>query len=181
MLSYFGPCHIFRFSYFSRTAKSSVHYYGFEGLQNSLNSNALFLILFFCSQSNSVGSATGAANSNTWISNLLPAPKNEDQQSQKDEQSLSSQQTSKEPSPVNTPVHNAMRQSEAANVNFAATQSPQKPVNLLPEVPETANSAGRKLSEREKRDCEVIGKLHCGFLTKSIQKMLKFIQKFRLY
>ena len=94
------------------------------------------------------------SNSNTWISNLLPAPKNEDQQSQKDE-SLSSQQTSKEVSPVNTPVHNAMRQSEAANMN---TQSPVKPVNLLPEVPETANSVGRKLSEREKRDCEVIGK-----------------------
>ena len=49
-----------------------------------------------------------------------------------------------------------MRQSEAANMNLA--QSPQKPVNLLPEVPDTANSAGRKLSEREKRDCEVIGK-----------------------
>ena len=39
-----------------------------------------------------------------------------------------------------------------------AHQSPQKPLNLLPEVPETANSAGRKFSEREKRDCEVIGK-----------------------
>ena len=38
-----------------------------------------------------------------------------------------------------------------------AHQSPQKPLNLLPEVPETANSAGRKFSEREKRDCEVIG------------------------
>ena len=83
----------------------------------------------------------------------MPAPKNEDQQSQKDQESLSSQQTSKEASPVNTPVHNAMQQA----VNLA-NQSPQKPVNLLPEVPETANSAGRKLSEREKRDCEVIGK-----------------------
>ena len=35
--------------------------------------------------------------------------------------------------------------------------SPQKPVNLLPVFPEPVSS-GRKLSEREKRDCEVIGK-----------------------
>ena len=45
-----------------------------------------------------------------------------------------------------------------------AHQSPQKPLNLLPEVPETANSAGRKFSEREKRDCEVIGKIKSYFL-----------------
>ena len=35
--------------------------------------------------------------------------------------------------------------------------SPIKPVNLLPEVPEM-RSSGRTLSDREKRDCEVIGK-----------------------
>ena len=35
--------------------------------------------------------------------------------------------------------------------------SPMKPVNLLPEVPEM-RSSGRTLSDREKRDCEVIGK-----------------------
>ena len=87
----------------------------------------------------------------------MPAPKSEsgDNQSQKGDgqESLSSQQTSKEASPVNTPVH--LRQSEQ---NVPAQQSPQRPLNLLPEVPETANSAGRKFSEREKRDCEVIGK-----------------------
>lgn len=32
--------------------------------------------------------------------------------------------------------------------------SPQKPVNLLPEVP---TQAGRRLTEREQRDCDVIG------------------------
>lgn len=32
--------------------------------------------------------------------------------------------------------------------------TPQKPVNLLPEVP---NTTSRKLTEREQRDCEVIG------------------------
>lgn len=33
--------------------------------------------------------------------------------------------------------------------------TPQKPVNLLPEVP---SQSSRKLSDREQRDCDVIGK-----------------------
>jgi dynamin 1-like protein len=33
--------------------------------------------------------------------------------------------------------------------------SPQKPVNLLPEVP---IQSSRKLSDKEQRDCDVIGK-----------------------
>ena len=33
-------------------------------------------------------------------------------------------------------------------------QSPQKPVNLLSEIPAPSS---RKLNEREQRDCEVIG------------------------
>ena len=95
-------------------------------------------------------------NSNNWISNLLPAPKNEDQKEKAESlttESVSSQQTSKEVSPASTPVHN-IHQNEAANLMH---QSPQKPVNLLPEVPEMSSSSGRKLSDREKRDCEVIG------------------------
>ena len=36
-----------------------------------------------------------------------------------------------------------------------APQTPQKPVNLLPEVP---SNAGRRLTDKEQRDCEVIGK-----------------------
>ena len=47
-------------------------------------------------------------------------------------------------------------------------QSPQKPVNLLPEVPEMSSSSGRKLSDREKRDCEVIG----NFLREIIFELL---------
>lgn len=35
--------------------------------------------------------------------------------------------------------------------------TPQKPVNLLPEVP---SQTSRKLSDREQHDCDVIGK--CG-------------------
>merc|ERR1712020_36170 len=49
--------------------------------------------------------------------------------------------------------------------------SPQKPVNLLPVFPEPVSS-GRKLSEREKRDCEVIERLIKSYfyiVRKSIQ------------
>ena len=96
-------------------------------------------------------------NSNNWISNLLPAPKNEDQKEKAESlttESVSSQQTSKEVSPASTPVHQIHQNEAASNLMH---QSPQKPVNLLPEVPEMSSSSGRKLSDREKRDCEVIG------------------------
>ena len=55
-------------------------------------------------------------------------------------------------------VH-SIRQSEDQTVAISThtLHSPVKPVNLLPEVPEM-RSSGRNLSEREKRDCEVIGK-----------------------
>ncbi len=36
-------------------------------------------------------------------------------------------------------------------------QSPQKPINLLPEIP--TNQTSRKLTDKEKRDCEVIERL----------------------
>lgn len=43
------------------------------------------------------------------------------------------------------------------NDDFRSVLSPQKPVNLLPQVP--INSSGyRKLSENEEHDCEIIGK-----------------------
>jgi dynamin 1-like protein len=51
------------------------------------------------------------------------------------------------------------------------TQSPMKPVNLLPEVP-MATSLSRKLSPREQRDCEVIERLIKSYfliIRKSIQ------------
>merc|ERR1711981_665589 len=47
--------------------------------------------------------------------------------------------------------------------------SPQKPVNLLPEVPSTTS---RKLTDREQRDCEVIERLIKSYfyiVRKSIQ------------
>jgi hypothetical protein len=50
---------------------------------------------------------------------------------------------------VNTPLHNLRLTEDASGL-----QSPQKPVNLLPEIP---TPSARKLTDREQRDCEVIG------------------------
>jgi len=66
-----------------------------------------------------------------WLSNILPNAGRAD-----------SNQTSAENSPMGTPAH------------YPASHSPQKPVNLLPEVP---SQTSRKLSDREQRDCDVIG------------------------
>ena len=44
---------------------------------------------------------------------------------------------------------------DAVGTNTA--MSPVKPVNLLPEIP--VQSMGRKLNDREQRDCEVIERL----------------------
>lgn len=55
--------------------------------------------------------------------------------------------------------------------SLMASQSPMKPVNLLPEVPMTT-SLSRKLSPREQRDCEVIERLIKSYfliIRKSIQ------------
>jgi dynamin 1-like protein len=67
-------------------------------------------------------------NAVSWLSNYLPAARSE-----------------KEASTESSPTH----QNDVKGV-----LSPQKPVNLLPEVP---IQTGRKLSEREQRDCDVIG------------------------
>lgn len=72
-------------------------------------------------------------NATTWFSNYLPTARS-------DREAASS-----ESSPSMTPTH----QNDGKTV-----LSPQKPVNLLPEVP---MQTSRKLSEREQRDCDVIG------------------------
>ena len=70
----------------------------------------------------------------TWLSNLLPAGREE------------MTETSTDTTPTETPTHQAT----------GLLQSPfGKPVNLLPEG---VHQTGNKLSEREQRDCEVIGK-----------------------
>lgn len=67
----------------------------------------------------------------------------------------------------NTPTHNgASKENDLNHVNslpetlrsddLRSVLSPQKPVNLLPQVPINSN-AYRKLSENEEHDCEIIG------------------------
>lgn len=76
----------------------------------------------------------------SWLSNLLPAGR--------DELVTHTNDSSTDTTPSATPVHQPQ----------VPLQSPfghQKPVNLLSE---SLPQHGRKLSEREQRDCEVIGK-----------------------
>jgi len=86
-------------------------------------------------------------NAVSWFSNYLPAARSE-------------KEASTDSSPSATPTH----QNDVKGV-----LSPQKPVNLLPEVP---IQTGRKLSEREQRDCDVIERLIKSYfyiVRKSIQ------------
>nr|CAG4647697.1 EOG090X01UE [Moina brachiata] len=86
-----------------------------------------------------------------WLSNLLPAGKED-----------GVNESSAESTPISTPTHHALT---PAQQSFGH----QKPVNLLSEpVPQH----GRKLSEREQRDCEVIERLiktYFYIVRKSIQ------------
>nr|CAG4649969.1 EOG090X01UE [Sida crystallina] len=85
----------------------------------------------------------------SWLSNLLPNGKGDGTESSMDN------------SPSTTPQHLPLQ-------NYHASFSPQKSVNLLSEVPQS----GRKLSEKEQRDCEVIQRLIKSYfyiVRKSIQ------------
>ncbi|PNF28899.1 Dynamin-1-like protein [Cryptotermes secundus] len=87
-------------------------------------------------------------NATTWFSNYLPTARSE------------REAASSESSPSMTPTH----QNDGKGV-----LSPQKPVNLLPEVP---MQTSRKLSDREQRDCDVIERLIKSYfyiVRKSIQ------------
>lgn len=72
-----------------------------------------------------------------WMSNMVPRG-----------QENSSKEVSAENSPSDTPTH---QPDETRGL-----LSPQRPINLLPEVP---IQTSRKLSEKEQRDCDVIGTL----------------------
>ena len=77
-------------------------------------------------------------NASTWLNNILPAPKGDT--------------GLEEPSSNSRPTTPSKPESGSAVTPPAPT--PQKPVNLLPEVP---NPTTRKLTDREQRDCDVIG------------------------
>ena len=97
------------------------------------------------------------ANS-TWLAQLLPARAEE------------SGAASAESTPPATPAHQGRGDSTANGpAPTPPGGTPGKPVNLLPEVP---SQPGRKLSEREQRDCEVIERLIKSYfyiVRKSIQ------------
>lgn len=78
----------------------------------------------------------------TWLSNILPAPKED----------------GREQSP--SPQHKAISQVVEGDTALTPSNamSPVKPVNLLPEIP-NSQTMGRKLNDREQRDCEVIERL----------------------
>jgi len=105
------------------------------------------------------GGAAGARdnviNASTWLSNILPTPKGEEG-------------SSREASPGGTPQHKAIA-GLVQEQDAQGAMSPLKPVNLLPEIPV---QSGRKLNEREHRDCEVIERLIKSYfyiVRKSIQ------------
>lgn len=74
----------------------------------------------------------------SWLANILP-PATPNLNSVR----ISAEST--ESSQTNTPTHNVL--------------SPLKPVNLLPDVP--INPAARKLTDKEQKDCDVIGWFNC--------------------
>ena len=111
-----------------------------------------------------VGSVDGVINANTWLSNILPSA----QSSSNQINSTKSQSTTEDSSNAssgtaegvaasaqNTQIQNIKKDEIGGGDSISTMHSPQKPVNLLPEVPSTTS---RKLTDREQRDCEVIGK-----------------------
>ncbi|KAK6619912.1 Dynamin-1-like protein [Polyplax serrata] len=102
------------------------------------------------------------ANPSNWLSHLTSLSSN----------NVNSTENSPLPTPVHTssgtPQVNGIVNAQSAS-DVKGVLSPQKPVNLLPEVP---TQAGRRLTEREQRDCDVIERLiHTYFyiVRKSIQ------------
>ncbi|XP_066969357.1 dynamin-1-like protein isoform X6 [Macrobrachium rosenbergii] len=126
-----------------------------------------------------VGNSKEAANSN-WFSSLIAGPR--------PEANAPSKEMSRESSPNTTPTHQLLAESAFQAIANPCTGveveqtippqpeggilSPQKPVNLLPEVPIQQT---RKLTERETKDCEVIERLIKSYfyiVRKSIQDMV---------
>ena len=103
----------------------------------------------------------GTINANTWLNTILPAPKDGGDSAAQDPSVPSPQQQQSSRSESPTP---------SVQAAAAAVATPQKPVNLLPEIPGNANS--RRLSDKEHRDCEVIERLIKSYfyiVRKSIQ------------
>ena len=106
-----------------------------------------------------VGSVDGVINANTWLSNILPSASSSTQNNSGRAQStiegnLTSPNGTTESVTTSAHIQNIKKEEIGAGDSITTMNSPQKPVNLLPEVPSTSS---RKLTDREQRDCEVIG------------------------
>lgn len=86
----------------------------------------------------------------------MPKPENKDSKETSIENTPTASPTRSETSnsTVNGPMNGPSKGVPA--IPGSGALSPQKPVNLLPEVP---IQHSRKLSDREKRDCDVIGRI----------------------
>ena len=121
------------------------------------------------------GSTDGVITPNNWLSNILPSsaaqPSAANGQSTENNATTTSKETS-ETSATNAQnplIRNVKKEEIGSGDGISTLNSPQKPVNLLPEVPSTTS---RKLTEREQRDCEVIERLIKSYfyiVRKSIQ------------
>lgn len=112
------------------------------------------------------------ANTQNWFSSLIAGPRAEHTEPSKEQ--------SHENSPNMTPTHQAEKLPQLPPPPAeGGILSPQKPVNLLPEVP---MQQSRKLTERETKDCEVIERLIKSYfyiVRKSIQdKVPKAVMHF---
>lgn len=90
----------------------------------------------------SMGGASESALGTGWIANIMGVATGSGG-SGRTESGCNTPDVTPQPTPLPTPLHSKL-------------QSPIKPVNLLPDVP---NTTSRKLSIREQRDCEVIERL----------------------
>lgn len=114
--------------------------------------NGSDLIANYSLQQNHVEASSNAATG--WLANILPPAA-----------SGAKMSDSTESSTTNTPTH--------SNI-----MSPLKPVNLLPDVP--INPTSRKLTEKEQKDCDVIGMLTASHSRANSSLTCSFIPAERL-
>lgn len=110
-----------------------------------------------------VVSVDGVINANTWLSNILPSASSSSTQNNSAKAQSTTEGNLISPngtaegvatSAQSLQILNIKKDEYGAGDSISTMNSPQKPVNLLPEVPSTSS---RKLTDREQRDCEVIG------------------------
>jgi len=106
------------------------------------------------SNASSRSSQDTVITASTWLSNILPAPREEGV-------------AGRENSP--SPQHRAVTQVAEGDSQSVSVISPIKPVNLLPEIPV---QTGRKLNDREQRDVQVIERLIKGYFY-LVRKMIQ--------